>query len=83
MAERAPDPRGFDLPGAARDLEDRARRWAPLVADPDVSAAYRLLVRNPSTAKAARQAIEAEMAKLPDGGVGLEVPLFPAAAEGV
>lgn len=74
MAERAP---GFDVAGAARDLDERARRYAPIYAAPDLAACVRLLHRNPAIATAVRGAIEAELAKLPEGGVGLDVPLFP------
>lgn len=70
---------GFDLAGAARDVDERARRWAPIHGQPDVSECFRLLARNPQIAPAVRRAIAAEMAKIPGGGVGLDVPLFPAA----
>jgi hypothetical protein len=76
MAERAPEPQGFDLDGARRDLDERARRWAPVYAQPDVLA-VRLIGRNPGIAPIIRQAIEAEMAKLPGGGVPLSAPLYP------
>lgn len=79
MTERANvvPPAGFDLAGAASDLEVRARRYAPIFDAPDVSVCFRLLTRNPSIAPAVRRAIEAELTKLPGGGVGLEVALFP------
>lgn len=70
---------GFDLAGAARDLDERARRYAPIWQQPDVSECVRLIHRNPQIASAVRKAIAAEMAKLPGGGVGLDVPLFPSA----
>jgi len=66
------------LDGAARDLEERARRYAPVYGQPDVAAVVRLIGRNPDLAPVIRQAIEAEMAKLPGGGVPLSAPLFPA-----
>ena len=81
MSERAKatPPAGFDLAGAASDLDARARRYAPIYdAAPDLGACIRLLHRNPSIASAVRRAIEKEMAKLPGGGVGLDVALFPA-----
>lgn len=73
---RAIAPAGFDLDGAARDLDERALRWAPVFAQPDVAVCYKLLARNPGAAAAARRAIEAEMAQMPGGGVPLSAPLF-------
>lgn len=75
MAERAT---GFDLEGAARDLDEMARRYSPIHAQPHLSECVRLLQRNPAIAGNIRKAIEAEMANLPGGGIGLDVPLFDA-----
>lgn len=72
----APEPQGFDLGGAARDLDERARRHAPIYARPHMPECMRLLHRNPDLAPAVRSFIEAEMAKLPGGGVGLDAPLW-------
>lgn len=70
----------FDLKGAARDLDDMARRYAPIYmrGGKALAECIRLLHRNPAIATAVRQAIDEELAKLPGGGVGLEVPLFGA-----
>lgn len=70
----------FDLDGAARDLDERARRHAPIFAagGPEFSAAVRLLHRNPWLGPAIKAAIEAEMARHPEQAVGLEAPLFDA-----
>lgn len=71
----------FDLAGAARDLDAMARRYVPLYKMPDVEEATRLLHRNPAIAPDVRRFIEARMAELPGGGVGLDVPLFNARGE--
>ncbi len=78
MAKRALASQGFDLAGAARDLEDRARRHVGIYSNPDVSTVVRLIHRNPWAAPAVRAAIEAELAKCPDRAVSLDVPLWPA-----
>lgn len=70
-----PQPKGFDLAGAARDHQQRVRRWARRMSEPDVVACYGLIARNPAIASAVLQAIQAELAQLPDGGVGLDEPL--------
>lgn len=69
---------GFDLDGVAQDLSDRAKRYAPIYAQGGEALAecVRLLHRNPAIAPAIREAITAELGKLPSGGVGLDVPLF-------
>ena len=67
---------GFDVAGAARDHQARTRRWSPiLMGQPDVAACYGLIARNPSIAAAVLQSIHRELAQLPGGGVGLDVPL--------
>lgn len=75
---RIVDQAGFDLAGAARDLDERAQRYAPIYAQPDVAVCVRLIHRNPAIASTVRRAIESELAQLPGGGVGLEQPLFDA-----
>jgi hypothetical protein len=69
---------GFDLAGAAQDLSDRAKRYAPIYAigGEALAQCVRLLHRNPAIAPAIREAIGAELDKLPGGGVGLDAPLF-------
>jgi hypothetical protein len=69
---------GFDLTGAAHDLSDRAKRYAPILVagGPDLAACQRLLYRNPWVAGAALAAIEAELAANPDRAVTLDQPLF-------
>lgn len=77
-----PNP-GFDLAGAASDHKARMRRWTPIMAQPDVVACYGLIARNPMIAPAVLRAIQAELAQLPDGGVGLDAPLSFARHNGV
>lgn len=82
-AERALAPQGLDVDGMAADLRERAQRYAPIYqTHPALSTVVRLLHRNPSAAGAALKAIEAELATMPGGGVGLDQPLFPAKADG-
>lgn len=69
--------RGIDFDGAAQDIELSARRYAPLYSHPDLRECVKLLHRNPQLAPVIRQVIEAEMAKLPGGGRGMNEPLFP------
>lgn len=69
----------MDLKGAAQDAADRAKRYSPIYSVPDLAECVKLLHRNPAIATAVRKAIEAEMAKLPGGGVGLDKPLHPQA----
>lgn len=69
----------FDLSGAANDLSDRARRYAPIYADPAVADVVKLVHRNPWVASSLRTALDAHLAAHPDKAVGLEVPLFDAA----
>lgn len=48
----------FDIDGAARDLEDRARRWSKWFArHPGAWECYQLLTRNPWAAEKAAEAI--------------------------
>lgn len=76
-----PAPGGFDLTGAARDLDQMAQRYAPIYSRGGESLAecIRLLHRNPWAAQAAREAIAAELAAHPERAVGLDVPLFDSA----
>lgn len=82
MAERVPSPPGFDLAGAALDLEVRARRYTPIHTLPGVTELIRKLHRNPWAAPAALAALDAELAAHPDRTVSIEAPLFSAADGG-
>lgn len=69
-------PMAFDLAGAARDLDERARRYAPIYAHPDVAEVVKLVHRNPWAAAAVRRALDAELDANPGKAVGLDKPLF-------
>lgn len=69
----------FDLAGAGQLHDERVKRLAPMYSQPDVSECIALTLRNPAIAPAIRKAIEAELAKLPGGGRGLDAPLYPQA----
>ncbi len=69
-------PIAADIAGAAQLADERARRWAPIMAVPDVREVVALLHRNPSVASAIRPVVEAAIAQLPGGGIGLDRPVF-------
>lgn len=71
----------FDLKGAARDHDERAKRYAPIWSQPGMAECIQLLHRNPAIAPVIRQAIEVELSRLPGGGVSLDEPLFDAGGQ--
>lgn len=81
MAEAPQEAPGFDLAGAARDLQDRAKRLAPILAPGGeaLKRAIALLFRNPKAAPEALAAVEAWCSKHPDEAKPLSAPLYPSA----
>lgn len=69
-------PDGFDLSGAARDLDERAKRFGPIFSQPAMVSVTRMLYRNPWTAPALLEALEAELSAHPEKAVPLNAPLF-------
>ncbi|MFP5503359.1 MAG: hypothetical protein ACLGIN_12795 [Candidatus Sericytochromatia bacterium] len=72
---------GFDLKGAAHDVELRAARWSRLLGQyPDLMAVYKMLTRNPWAAREAANAVHRIIASRPDRARSAEEPLFPEAS---
>jgi hypothetical protein len=70
MDSPSPAPPGFDIAGAARDLDGYAAWLSPYVAAPGMEDAMRLLMRNRALANDVAAFIRSQ-----PGHVGLEQPL--------
>lgn len=80
MAEHQQGMPGFDLAGAARDLQDRAKRLAPIYAQGGeaMKTAIALLLRNPKAGPQALASVEAWCSSHPEQARPLSAPLYPA-----